>query len=76
MNETPSPLLTETGGEETRAAEAAEAQTPARRAAAPEAGQQDWLAAEEVVVDGNDRKPQRGATTHRDGSARPAQSEG
>ncbi len=76
MNETLSPPLTETGGEEMRAAEAAEAQTLAQRAAAPEAGQQDWLAAEEVAVDGNDRQLQRGATTHRDGSEQSAQSEG
>lgn len=75
MNETPSARLPETPGEETRATEAAEAQTLAQRAAAPEAGQQDWLAAEEVAVEGNSAQPQQGATMHGD-SKRSAQSEG
>ncbi len=37
-------------GQEALAAEAAEAHALAQRAAEPEAGRQDWLAAEEVAV--------------------------
>jgi hypothetical protein len=50
MNETPSARQPGSVGEEIVAAETAEAHTVAQRAAAPEAGQQDWLAAEEVAV--------------------------
>ncbi len=67
MNETLSARQPETG--------AAEAHTLAQRAAAPEAGQQDWLAAEEVAVEGNSAQPQQGATMHGN-SKRSAQSEG
>lgn len=50
MDETVSAPRQESEREATLAAETAEAHALAQRAAAPEIGQQDWLAAEEVAV--------------------------
>lgn len=50
MDETLSAPGQESEREATLAAETAEAHALAQRAAAPEIGQQDWLAAEEVAV--------------------------
>jgi hypothetical protein len=50
LNETPQERRPDATGAETVVAEAAEAHAAARRAAAPDAGQQDWLAAEEVAM--------------------------
>jgi hypothetical protein len=50
MNETPQERQPDSTGAEILVAKTAEAHAVAQRAAAPEAGQQDWLAAEEVAV--------------------------
>jgi hypothetical protein len=50
MNETPQEHQPDSTGAEILVAEVAEAHAVAQRAAAPDAGQQDWLAAEEVAM--------------------------
>ena len=50
MNEKPQERQPDSTGAEILVAETAEAHAVAQRAAAPDAGQQDWLAAEEVAM--------------------------
>ena len=74
VNETPPTRQPEPVGGEILAAEAAEARTLAQRAAAPEAGRQDWLAAEEVAVGPVPEQEMPAAGDMHDRTERPARS--